>query len=470
MSPSGEPGPPPQEAAVDLVVAGAGGGLAGALRAAEAGLEVLVIEASENFRRGNNTSMSTAMIPGAGTRWQREAGLEDSPELFLSDVMAKTGGQADAVLSEALTDFSAELVTWLAEGLDLPVELAPDISYPGHSVTRCHTVPSRTGAEMLDHLITRARQHPNIDFLVPARLTTVRTHQGRVCSAIAEYPDGSTEEIPTRALLLACNGYGADSHAVRELMPEIADAVYHGGEHSRGDALRIGAELGAATGYLDAYQGHAALARGAGTLVGWATIMHGGVLVDTRGLRFGDETVGYSEYAAALAARPGSGGWIVFDQRVHELCLAFGDYRDTVAQGVVLTAQDPTELAQACGLPVEALTDTLERAAHSAKGDVSDEFGRSNWEAPLRPPYRAVRVEPALFHTQGGLVVDGHARVLRKDDSPITGLYASGGAAIGISGHGAGGYLAGNGLLPALGLAVLAADHCRGLSPAQHKS
>ena len=43
-----------------MVVAGAGGGLAGALRAAQCGLDVLVVEASEHYRRGNNTSMSTA--------------------------------------------------------------------------------------------------------------------------------------------------------------------------------------------------------------------------------------------------------------------------------------------------------------------------------------------------------------------------------------------------------------------------
>jgi len=58
-----------------------------------------------------------------------------------------------------------------------------------------------------------------------------------------------------------------------------------------------------------------------------------------------------------------------------------------------------------------------------------------------------------------GLQVGGSARLLRADGSPITGLYASGGAAMGISGHGVGGYLAGNGLLPALGLAFLAAEH-----------
>jgi Predicted oxidoreductase len=76
-----------------------------------------------------------------------------------------------------------------------------------------------------------------------------------------------------------------------------------------------------------------------------------------------------------------------------------------------------------------------------------------------------VRVFPALFHTQGGLRVDAHARVLRTDGSCIDGLYASGGAAMGISGHGPGGYLAGNGLLPALGLALLAAEHCADVRP-----
>jgi fumarate reductase flavoprotein subunit len=60
-------------------------------------------------------------------------------------------------------------------------------------------------------------------------------------------------------------------------------------------------------------------------------------------------------------------------------------------------------------------------------------------------------------------VVDEHARVLGAGDAPIPGLYASGGAASGISGHGAAGYLAGNGLLPALGLAYLAAGHLAAL-------
>jgi fumarate reductase flavoprotein subunit len=42
---------------------------------------------------------------------------------------------------------------------------------------------------------------------------------------------------------------------------------------------------------------------------------------------------------------------------------------------------------------------------------------------------------------------------------PVAGLYAAGGAAAGMSGHGPTGYLAGNGLLAALGLGYLAGSH-----------
>jgi len=75
---------------VNFIVAGAGGGLVGALRAAECGASVLVVEASEHYLRGNNTSMSTAMFPGAGSKWQVAAGLADSPEIFAADIYKKT--------------------------------------------------------------------------------------------------------------------------------------------------------------------------------------------------------------------------------------------------------------------------------------------------------------------------------------------------------------------------------------------
>ena len=444
---------------VDLVVAGAGGGLGGALRAAQLGARVLVVEANPHFRRGNNTSMSTAMVPGAGSRFQRSAGIEDSPANFLDDIAHKTGSAAEPTIAKALAEVSAELVEWLADGVGMPIELPTDFAYPGHSVPRVHSIPGRHGSVLLGYLADAVAAHELIDLLVPAKLVAVR-HEASTYAAVIEQPNGSREEISTGAVLLATNGYGADPGAVREHLPEIAGATYHGSEYSTGDALRIGAELGATTGFLDAYQGHAALSPAARTLVTWTTIMHGAILVDSRGSRFGDETIGYSEYAALLVARPGATGWIVLDERIHELSLPFTDYQQVLESGAVRSAGSVAELAALIDVDPATLAAELEEASAVANGEKpADRFGRQVFPAALRAPYRAVRVIPALFHTQGGLLVDEHAQVLSTGGAPIDGLYAAGGAAAGISGHGAAGYLAGNGLLPALGLAYLAATH-----------
>ena len=70
-------------------------------------------------------------------------------------------------------------------------------------------------------------------------------------------------------------------------------------------------------------------------------------------------------------------------------------------------------------------------------------------EQRLEPPFRAVKVTGALFHTQGGLAIDGTGRVKRRDGGLFPNLFAAGGAAAGVSGSTAAGYLSGNGLLTA---------------------
>src|SRR6185295_12731339 len=74
----------------------------------------------------------------------------------------------------------------------------------------------------------------------------------------------------------------------------------------------------------------------------------------------------------------------------------------------------------------------------------------------LEPPYYAVKVTGALFHTQGGLEIDVQTRVLDLQGRPLPNLYAAGGAARGLSGAQAWGYLSGNGLLSAVALGRMA--------------
>jgi fumarate reductase flavoprotein subunit len=110
-------------------------------------------------------------------------------------------------------------------------------------------------------------------------------------------------------------------------------------------------------------------------------------------------------------------------------------------------------------LPGEALEASFAEVAACIAGRQQDPFGRDFTDIlPLAPPFRAVEVRGALFHTQGGLQVDPNARVLRNDGSPLPNLYAAGGAARGISGPSSWGYLGGNGLVTAVVLGRLAGD------------
>jgi len=94
----------------------------------------------------------------------------------------------------------------------------------------------------------------------------------------------------------------------------------------------------------------------------------------------------------------------------------------------------------------------------SANGKEKDKFGRADCRV-LKGPFYGVKVKGALFHTQGGLRVDFNGKVLKKGGGEVKNLYAGGGVAAGISGHGPGGYLSGNGLLTAMGYGFLAGSH-----------
>jgi fumarate reductase flavoprotein subunit len=446
---------------VDVIVAGAGAaGFAAALRAAQEGASVLLAEASATYDQGSNTSMSTSMIPAGGSRWQAALDVEDSPELFREDIRRKTKGAANPTVLHALTEVAPELVAWLADRCDVPLDLVTDFRYPGHSTDRCHAVADRSGRTLLRYLSGTLKRLPEATFVAPLRLDDVLVEDGAVIGARLLTPDGGVEEVRSRSgVVLATNGYGADPDLVRRFVPEIAEGVYHGGDGSRGDALRIGEQVGAGWAQLDAYQGHGALATPHNVLLTWAAVMHGAIIINADGERFDDETIGYSEFGARVLAQPGRIAWVVFDERIHDACQPFRDYQDLLAQGAVRWVDDVAALASIVGAPDDALERTLSAADASARGVAGDVFGRTDFAAPLRSPYAAVRVTGALFHTQGGLLVDGDARVLTPDLAPIPGLYAAGGAAVGMSGGGAAGYLAGNGLLAALGLGYLAGSH-----------
>lgn len=440
---------------VPVVIVGAGGtGLTAALAVADAGLSPLVLERDPTPL--GSTAMSTGLIPAAGTPEQAAAGILDDPARFAADILAKTKGGTDAGIALRLAKQSAETIAWLRDAHGVPLELVDGFLYPGHSAMRMYGTPNRSGGELMGALEAAAAQADAM-VLTDAAVTELLTEGDRVSGVCIARPDGSVETIGCDALILACSGFGGDAAMVARWIPEMADAVFHGHPGNKGDAMRWGEAIGAGVADMTGYQGHGGLAAGHGIPILWPLIMEGGFQVNAAGRRFSNEATGYSEQAARVNAQPGHVAWSIFDARLHRLMLAFDDYQEAIRAGAVVEAATVAALAAAAKLPADALGETITAVAACTGGNAADPFGRDFTGKPvLAGPWFAAKVTGALFHTQGGLVVDGDARVLKDDGSPMPNLFAGGGAARGISGAGADGYMAGNGLLTATTFGKLA--------------
>jgi fumarate reductase flavoprotein subunit len=257
--------------------------------------------------------------------------------------------------------------------------------------------------------------------------------------------------------VLACNGYGGNPELVRRHIPEMAGALYFGHPGNCGDAVIWGEALGAQLEHLGAYQGHGSVATPHNILITWAAIMQGGFQVNSEGRRFSDESLGYSEQAAEVLRQPDGIAWCVFDARIASVARQFEDFRQAEQSGAILTRDNVEALAEAMRVPVADFRSEWAEVENLKARLERDHYGRQFLsEQRLRPPFHAVKVTGALFHTQGGLAIDATCRVKRKGGGSFPNLFAAGGAAAGISGTTAAGYLSGNGLLTATVLGRLA--------------
>ncbi|HSG17288.1 MAG TPA: FAD-dependent oxidoreductase [Anaerolineae bacterium] len=441
----------------DIAVVGSGGcGLTAAIAAAQGGAEVIVFEKQE--RPLSNTARSGGMIPAAGTRFQKTAGIEESPQDLAADIFRKNHHASDPELTLHLARTARQMVEWLVDDVGVDLVFIDDFKYPGHSQFRMHAPPSRTGAALVSDLRRAVERQPLTELITDAAAVNLIAGANDEVLGVVVVHGTRVERVRAKKVILACNGFAGNPQMVAHYCPKMANALYFGGEGNTGEGILWGIELGAEVAFMDAFQAHASVATPHGILITYALIMEGGFQVNSQGKRFGNESSGYSEHALDVLAQPGGVAWDIYDRRLHLLGLSFDDYRQAIEAGAIKQADTIEDLAHELRLPPVALAQTLADYERCATGDMVDPFGRPDCR-PLEGPFYGAKVTGSLFHTQGGLKVDFDARVLRQDEKPIPNLYAGGGVAAGISGHGAGGYFSGNGLLTAIGYGMLAGRH-----------
>ncbi len=433
-----------------VIIGGGACGMIAGLAAREEGVDVLILE-RDAIPQGS-TALSSGLIPACGTKVQQRKNIEDSIELMGTDIQKKAKGLADPTIVETVCSTAGKVIDWLEEKHGIEFQLQEGFLYPGHSVARMHSTIAATGADLMGQL-TKSIEVAGVDLMENAHVTSIYVGDDKKINGVeVTRPDGSHEAIGCDALIFACNGYGGNKELVKAHIPSMADALYFGHPGNQGDAVIWGQALGAEVAHMGACQGHGSVAHPHGILISWAIMMEGGIQINTDGLRFSNEHSGYSEQAIEILKQPDGIAWNIYDQTGHDLGLQFDDYRNAFDAGAVKSAGSIEELAETLDVPITALKESLDQTFTSTKDSFGRDFSKTD---PIdEKPYYFVKVTGALFHTQGGLVIDADAHVLMDgpDRNPLPNLYAGGGAACGVSGATIEGYLSGNGLLTAVAL------------------
>jgi fumarate reductase flavoprotein subunit len=435
-----------------IIVIGAGGcGLMAALVAAKKGARVLLLEKTD--KPGGGTAFSSKGIRAAASHRQRELQIADSAALYAEDILRRNNGESDAVLTQRLAENSGRVADFLTDEAGIDFQIG-EFAF-GHSAQRAHSW--KEDKTITDFLFAAVEREKKIEvrFSTPA-LGLERDAGGAVTGVKTN--DGT---LTARKIILASGGFGASTELLSQYIPKAVGIPFPGHHGSTGNGIKMGLEIGAALENMGAFQPYPAYIGPGKRAVPPEVALSGGIMVDSAGNRFVDETRYPGGLGIKMLDLPGKQAYEIFDERIFQLhrdapgLRSLGRLFDA---GLLLNAETPTELAGKLGINAEGLEQTIRECNTLAARAEKDAFGRV-LPQPLERPYYGIKVTVALYHTQGGLKVNPDGQVIRADGSVIPNLYAGGGTAVGVSGKGLEGYLPGNGLLASLGLGMIAAEH-----------
>ena len=441
----------------DIIIVGAGGcGLIASLVAARAGARVLLLEKTD--KHGGGTALSTKGMRAAGSRLQREAGVDDSTEQYARDILRRNEREADLALTERLAAQSGPVADFLADVAGIEFTLG-EFAF-GHSARRSHSW--KEDRTITDFLFEAVQREPRVEVRFSTVVRSISQDANGAVTGVVT--DGGP--IAARKVILASGGFGASQELLAEHIPQAVGIPFPGHHGSTGEGIRMGVALGAAVENMGSFQPYPAYVGPEKQSVPPDVAFSGAIMVGPSGERFVDETRYPGGLSEGMLGLPGGGASEVMDERVYRLHR--GVLEGFLGSGLLVQAATPSELAGKLGLDAGGLEQTIRECDALAKRGVPDTFGRV-LPAPFEVPYYGIRVQVALYHTQGGLKVNTDGQVIRADGTVIPNLYAGGGVATGVSGTGMHGYLPGNGQLASLGFGMIAGEHAARAAASQRR-
>lgn len=464
----------------DLVVVGAGGaGMTSAIVAAQAGKSVVILESQS--AAGGNSVRATGGMNAAKTKYQDEneftesAGIEktleaaeaykdnkDVAELVKTvkkqweDYQANPEGYFDSVelmeldtmiggkcvnnfdLVKTLAENSADSIDWLST---IGADLNNVGAFGGASVKRIHRPVNEDGqvisvGSYVVPILEKQAEKEGVEFLYETTANKILMKDGKAVGVEAEGKTGNKVTVNAKAVILATGGFGANNDMVAEQNPDLKGYITTNaaGAQGQGITMATAEDVGAATVDMDQIQLHPTVhvEGDNAVLITEGLRGDGAILVNQSGERFIDEVGTRDVVSAAENEQEGGYAWLIVDQQMADASAVIQGYID---KGYAEKGETYEELAKAIGTDEKTFASTMEKWNTCVENKKDDEFNRTSFTNKLdTAPYYAIKVQPGVHHTMGGLVIDTDTEVLDKDNNAIAGLFAAGEVTGGVHG------------------------------------
>ncbi|MBF3851503.1 FAD-binding protein [Burkholderia pseudomallei] len=446
-------------------------GLSAAVRAAEHGLKVVVLERAAEPDYLCNSRMTGGSFHICLTDILTDAGVLEAK------INKVTAGAAHPALARAIAQDGRRAVKWLqGHGIRF-IRGSPErhhnfvLSPP--SLQRVGSDWKGRGGDVLLRTLESKLTKFGGKLLRGHRAQELRIEDGQ-CSGVNGLSNGTWFEVVAGSVVIADGGFQCDMTLVRDSISPVPEKVLQRNARSgHGDGVRMAKTAGAKLSSLVGFYGHVMNREAMTNSRLWPTpwmdnIATAAIVVGPDGQRFADEGRGGVYIANRIAALDDPlSATVIFDQSIWDGPgkSRFMPPNPNMEQqgGAVMKASSLKDLGEKLGLPPDALPRTVEEyntaLERGALETLSPARTPQTYSAmPVRiGPFYGVPVCAGITYTMGGIAIDEWSRAMKDDGTPFTGLYAAGGSSGGLEGGEEIGYV--GGLVKAATTGLRAGEH-----------
>lgn len=459
----------------DVVVAGGGSGLIAAVRAAQLGKKVILLEKAEKL--GGNTDYAHGFF-AVYTKWHEEAGLEDLREHAVQQLLDDSDHELEEDTIRTAVYGSGYFFDWLSEQTDCHkvyhlVSMA-DADFHGPAISSglmefpdriCDNLNCRDDAigpgwagTFVKYSMLEAIEKQGLDVTIllatPAR-HLLTNEDGSIRGVIAEDPGGEIE-ITAPAVILQTGGFGKSDEKLQKYFGFFDDPDSRVIPHrfsvptDTGDGIDMLEELG-----VEPIRSRLACSpfgpkhHPFNNSLADMALEPEVIQVNLNGKRWANEELHLHGMSPYITDQPRHISYAIASRDLYKEIAdrfinnpAFANkkhFYETWEEELIEECQleipakmadTLEELGRLCGMPDGALVETVRTYnEYCARGE-DPEFGKdASHLIPIdmeHGPYYAIYGQRFCEAAMGGLMVDGQCRVLRNDGSYIPGLYGGG--------------------------------------------